>query len=810
MVGFSDFLAFAGRYGTRRGDSRYQAKYDLNSDGAIGFSDFLSFAGSKRVSSPNGGGTPKIYWTEEGKIQRANLDGSNVEDFVTTGLRHPWGIALDVGRGKMYWTDVGTDKIQRANLDGSQVEYLVTTEESSGIALDVGRGKMYWTEVVPGKIRRANLDGSNVENLITTGVSTPLGIALDVGRGKMYWTEGFTSKIRRANLNGSNVEDLVTTGLRTPVGIALDVGRGKMYWTDDATHKIQRANLNGSQVENLVATGVIKPFALAISGPAGSSGSSGSSSGGGGSSSPDLIVESPSVSDNTLTPGQSFTLHATVRNRGTGQSASTTLRYYQSSNSTISTSDTEVGTEDSVRGLSASGTSAESTRLSISSTATAGTFYLGACVASVSGESNTDNNCSDGVRVTVEVKDDHSNTRSDATSLSLGSSRSGQIDTGGDVDYFRVQVSRSGTLTVYTTGYTDTYGTLQNRFGSSLETNDDGGSGNNFSIERSVSAGTYYIAVRGYDSSATGSYAVHTEHEEAEVSGTAGTFHIDLVFPNDSDFTASQKALFQQAATHWMSIITADLPDIDFSTNPVYYYDVWFGLIHVDDAVDDLRIYVRSVYIDGLSNTLGQAGPLHIRHSSNLPSLGILLLDAADLKRMEEDGFLYSVILHEMGHVLGIGTLWSKHDWLQNPSSSNPGADTHFTGPRTIQAFDNAGGQNYRGAKVPVENERDKGQDGHWRERVLDHELMTGWTEGGMPEALSAITIQSLADLGYRVDISRADAYSLPDPTQVSAKTAEGHGLSFENCIRSGPIYVVDEQGRVLRIIENEEHPAKE
>ncbi len=123
-----------------------------------------------------------------------------------------------------------------------------------------------------------------------------------------------------------------------------------------------------------------------------------SGSGGGGSSRPDLIVQSPSVSDNTLTTGQSFTLRATVRNSGTGRSASTTLRYYRSSNSTISTSDTQVGT-DSVSGLSASATSAES--ISLRAPSSAGTYYYGACVASVSGESNTGNNCSTGVRVTV-------------------------------------------------------------------------------------------------------------------------------------------------------------------------------------------------------------------------------------------------------------------------------------------------------------------------------------------------------------------------------------------------------------------------
>ena len=61
-----------------------------------------------------------MYWTDLGtdKIQRANLDGSQVEDLVTTGLISPVGIALDPGAGKMYWTDYRTDKIQRATSTG--------------------------------------------------------------------------------------------------------------------------------------------------------------------------------------------------------------------------------------------------------------------------------------------------------------------------------------------------------------------------------------------------------------------------------------------------------------------------------------------------------------------------------------------------------------------------------------------------------------------------------------------------------------------------------------------------------------------
>ena len=210
----------------------------------------------------------KMYWTDEatGKIQRANLDGSNIEDFVT-GLITPEAIALDVASGKVYWTDKETNKIQRANLDGSNIEDLITELTlPEGIALDVDGGKMYWASAGENmdKIQRANLDGSNIEVLVTTG--DPWGITLDLASTQMYWTDQETDKIHRANLDGSNIEDLVTTGLETPIGIALDLIEGKMYWADRSANKIQRANLDGSDVEDLVtdADGLVDPEDIAL------------------------------------------------------------------------------------------------------------------------------------------------------------------------------------------------------------------------------------------------------------------------------------------------------------------------------------------------------------------------------------------------------------------------------------------------------------------------------------------------------------------------------------------------------------------
>ena len=113
---------------------------------------------------------------------------------------------------------------------------------------------------------------------------------------------------------------------------------------------------------------------------------------------PDLVVASPSVSDNGPAAGASVTLSATVRNDGDGDSPATTLRYYRSTDATITTSDTAEGT-DAVGALSVSGTSAES--ISVTAPSSPGTYYYGACVDTVTDESDTTNNCSSSVQVTV-------------------------------------------------------------------------------------------------------------------------------------------------------------------------------------------------------------------------------------------------------------------------------------------------------------------------------------------------------------------------------------------------------------------------
>ena len=115
---------------------------------------------------------------------------------------------------------------------------------------------------------------------------------------------------------------------------------------------------------------------------------------------PDLEVGTPSVSDSNPAAGATFTLSATVTNAGDGESEATTIRYYLSTDATISGSDTEVGT-DAVGALAAAGTSDQS--ISLTAPSTAGAYYYGACVDAVTGESDTTDNCSASVK--VDVKD---------------------------------------------------------------------------------------------------------------------------------------------------------------------------------------------------------------------------------------------------------------------------------------------------------------------------------------------------------------------------------------------------------------------
>ncbi len=206
----------------------------------------------------------RLYWTSPGRIGRVNADGTGAEHLVGTdglgGSAVLGEIAVDPTAGKMYWANALGNSIQRANLDGSDVEDVVTdVVDPIAVAVDDAEGKVYWggSTAAGGFLQRANVDGSDVEELVTDGVWLPQSIALDVSEGKMYWSDLVGNDIRRANLDGSDAEDLVSD-VDNPDALALDLDAGVMYWADRGIGSqgptVQRANLDGSDLQ-VVASG---------------------------------------------------------------------------------------------------------------------------------------------------------------------------------------------------------------------------------------------------------------------------------------------------------------------------------------------------------------------------------------------------------------------------------------------------------------------------------------------------------------------------------------------------------------------------
>lgn len=235
----------------------------------------------------------------------------------------------------------------------------------------------------------------------------------------------------------------------------------------------------------------------------------------------------------------------------------------------------------------------------------------------------------------------------------------------------------------------------------------------------------------------------------APAATAAGAFTITLRFINPP--TTAQRAFFETAAAKWQGIIVGDVPDAS-GTIGARSCGNSFKTPSFNGTIDDILIDVLLQPIDGAGAVLGAAGPCLIRNADLLTLYGLMFFDTDDLAFLEQNNILDEVVVHEMGHVLGFGTLWNVGRTLLQGSTADP----RFVGPNAIAGFHEVGG---RGSSIPVEENGGPGTRlSHWDEETFDEELMTGFIALGA-SPLSIMTIGSMQDLGYVVNGGAAERY---------------------------------------------------
>lgn len=208
----------------------------------------------------------------------------------------------------------------------------------------------------------------------------------------------------------------------------------------------------------------------------------------------------------------------------------------------------------------------------------------------------------------------------------------------------------------------------------------------------------------------------------------------DIQFEFGDGLTDSQRTTIESAARSTELIIKQGLP----------------SAIVDGKIIDDLNVKLSLADLDGSDGTLAQTKIDVMRYGTLLPAQSTVQLDKADITNLEQSDRLFSVVQHELLHALGFGNLWEAKGLVGY--AKTPFA--RYTGQSAIAAFQAAGGAaNY----ISLENNGDGSADLHWDKNLFQDEVMTkDLAAQGTTTSISSVTVASLADLGYKVNLSLA------------------------------------------------------
>jgi hypothetical protein len=291
----------------------------------------------------------------------------------------------------------------------------------------------------------------------------------------------------------------------------------------------------------------------------------------------------------------------------------------------------------------------------------------------------------------------------------------------------------------------------------------------------------------------------------------ASAFRIEVRYP-EGEPSAEIKAAFDAAAAKWSSIVVGDLEDVVLAGTDVMGPDAVEGNACIpllaNQTIDDLVIFAYVRPIDGPLGILGFATPRYVRDNDTTAVSGCMTFDEADLEMLGTKGLLQATITHEMGHVLGIGTLWTDKGLTVGTCDPNTGVGSRkpfFTGGSARQAFFGSLGTGvaWTDPAVPLEGEGtcfNGTRDGHPSETIFVNELMTGYIDP-VSNPLSAVSASFLRDLGFKVNDLAADPYTVPYGLAALRMNKAG-GVQLNEMHVNPPIKVIDREGRTTRIVE--------
>jgi hypothetical protein len=241
---------------------------------------------------------------------------------------------------------------------------------------------------------------------------------------------------------------------------------------------------------------------------------------------------------------------------------------------------------------------------------------------------------------------------------------------------------------------------------------------------------------------------------DSAVSPPPPPLHLTIEVRYLAPLTVDEQRIVAAAADKWTHALLTDIGSFQLNSPA---NECFAGEPTLNELHRNLLLYVSARQVDGVGGVIAFTQVCAQSARDLLPIVSHIRLDRDDLSSVETRGLLSSIVTHEMGHALG----FNPQVYTRKGFVSGGTADPYFTGSAARTEFAKRL-PSYTGNAVPLEDMGQLGdQSSHWRWSVFGDELMIGPLLPGYTYPLSSVTLGLFKDIGYDVDMSKADPYPI-------------------------------------------------